>query len=265
MIRGLAIAARALASRGELAAAATTRARLSFASTCGAMAGCSRPPWEGRAAPERAYLDDYVYLADGILELQQVRFRADELAVPLQPLLEVVLAHFADPNVGGFFFTSDDHEKLMHRPKSFGDESTPAGNGVAAYVLQRFGHLLGEPRYLAAAEGTLRAGWGDLSKYPQAHATLLTALEELLHPPQIVIIRGPAAAMTQWQEELARIYAPRRLVLGVPQDAPDLPAALADKAAGSSVLAYLCTGSVCSAPIESLSELSAQLRAGDSA
>ena len=259
MIRGLAIAARAL-GRAELAAAAT-RALDFIREHLWREGRLLATSMEGRAHLN-AYLDDYVYLADGILELQQVRFRADELQFA-QQLLEVVLAHFSDSNSGGFFFTSDDHEKLMHRPKSFGDESTPAGNGVAAYVLQRFGHLLGEPRYLAAAEGTLRAAWGDLSKYPQSHATLLTALEELLHPPQIVIIRGNEAAMTQWQEELARIYAPRRIVLAVPEGVCDLPAALADKAAAKTLVAYLCTGSVCSAPLDSLSALIAELRAGE--
>src|SRR5262249_36137579 len=118
-----------------------------------------------------AYLDDYVYLADAVLELQQVRFRGAELAFA-RDLLDGVLQHFADPE-GGFFFTSDDHETLIHRSKSFSDDATPAGNGIAAFVLQRMGHLLGDTRYLAAAEKTLRAAWLVLEKYPQAHTTLL--------------------------------------------------------------------------------------------
>ena len=127
-------------------------------------------------------------------------------------------------------------------------------------MLQRYGHLLGEPRYLAAAEGTLRAAWGELTRYPQSQGTLLTALEELLQPPQIVIIRGEGAAIAAWQQELARLYAPRRIVLAVAAGIAGLPAALADKAAGSGVVAYLCQGNVCSAPIDSLGALITQLR-----
>jgi uncharacterized protein YyaL (SSP411 family) len=256
MIRGLAIAARALA-RPQLAAAAT--AALDFIRARLWVKGRLLATAMGERAQLNAYLDDYVYLADAILELQQVRFRADELRFG-QQLLEVVLQHFADPASGGFFFTSDDHEKLIHRSKSFSDDATPSGNGVAACVLQRYGHLLGEPRYLAAAEGTLRAGWGDLVRYPQSQGTLLTGLEELLQPPQIVIIRGEAAAIAAWQQELARVYAPRRIVIAIAAGIADLPAALADKAAGAGVVAYLCQGSVCSAPLESLSALIAQLR-----
>ena len=259
MIRGMAVAARTLA-RADLADAASRA--LDFIRRVLWREGRLLATYMDGRAHLNAYLDDYVYLVDAILELQQVRVRADELRFA-QELVEVVLQRFGDAG-GGFFFTSDDHEKLIHRSKTFSDDATPSGNGVAAYVLQRLGHLLGEPRYLAAAEGTLRAAWPDLARYPQSHATLLCALEELLHPPQIVIIRGAAGPISEWQAALAQLYAPRRLVLAIPAGAADLPAALSDKAAGTSTSAYLCRGSVCSAPLTSLDALRAELRAGES-
>jgi uncharacterized protein YyaL (SSP411 family) len=171
-----------------------------------------------------------------------------------------VLQHFPDGEAGGFYFTSDDHEALIHRSKSFSDDATPAGNGIAARVLLRMGHLLGEPRYLTAAEHTLWAAWPALAQHPQAHIGLLTALEELLHPPEIVILRGAAPAIEGWRRELARTFAPRRLVLAITADAPDLPAALADKAPRGNAVAYVCQGSSCSAPLDSLEALIGQLR-----
>ena len=251
MIRGLAIAARVL--RQDALADAAGRAldflRAKLWRDGRLLATCK----DGRAHLN-AYLDDYVYLVDAVLELQQVRFRADELEFARQ-LIEVVLGHFADPAAGGFFFTSDDHEQLIHRPKSFGDDATPSGNGIAALVLQRLGYLLGEPRYLAAAEGTLRAAWPALEKHPLSHATLVNALEELLQPPEIVILRGAPAAIEGWQRELAQIFAPRRLVLAIPAEASGLPPALAEKAPRGAAVAYICRGSVCSAPVESLEAL----------
>ena len=255
MIRGMAIAARAL-NRPDFAASATRAldfVRQSLWREGRLLATCK----DGRAHLN-AYLDDYVYLADAVLELQQVRFKSDELAFARE-LLEGVLRHFAAPD-GGFFFTSDDHETLIHRSKSFSDDATPAGNGIAAFVLQRMGHLLGESRYLLAAESTLRAAWPVLEKYPHGHMSLLMALEELLNPPEIVILRGEAAGIGVWQADLAKLYAPRRMVLAVPADATDLPPALGNKPARGKALAYVCRGSVCSAPLESFSELAAHLR-----
>jgi uncharacterized protein len=255
MIRGMAIAARAL-GREELAASATRALdfiRRELWRDGRLLATCM----DGRAHLN-AYLDDYVCLADAVLELQQVRFRSDELAFARE-LLEFVLRHFTDAAVGGFYFTSDDHEALIQRPKSFSDDATPAGNGVAALVLLRMGHLLGEPRYLAAAEATLRAAWPALVQHPQAHVSLLAALEELLSPTEVVIIRGTPQDIGSWSRELAPVFAPRRLVIAIPADTTALPPALADKAPRAVTAAYVCRGSVCSEPLESLEALRGQL------
>src|SRR6185503_3137492 len=116
------------------------------------------------------YLDDYAFLAHGLLELLQCRWRSSDLTFACE-LVDVLLAHFADP-LGGFFFTADDHEKLIHKPKPFADEAVPAGNGIAALALIALGHLLGEQRYLDAAERTVRAAAHTIESYPDAHATL---------------------------------------------------------------------------------------------
>ncbi len=120
-IRGMAIAARAL-GREDLAASAGCA--LEFLRATLWRDGRLLATYMDGRAHLNAYLDDYVYLADAILELQQVRFRADELLFA-QQLMEAVLAHFADPQAGGFYFTSDDHEALIHRSKAFGDDATP--------------------------------------------------------------------------------------------------------------------------------------------
>jgi uncharacterized protein YyaL (SSP411 family) len=261
MIRGMAIASRAL-GRDDLAESAT--AALRFVHSKLWSNGKLLATYKDGLAHLNAYLDDYVFLVDAILELQQARFNSAELKFAGE-LLEVLLAHFADADAGGFFFTSDDHETLIYRSKSFTDDATPAGNGVAALVLQRMGHLLAEPRYLQAAERTLRAGWLGIEKYPHAHTTLLNALDELLNPPETIILRGDESQITTWAKELHKLYAPRRLVLAVPADAQGLPPALAEKtfpAESRGAIAYVCQGSTCSAPIDSLSGLVSRLRAG---
>jgi uncharacterized protein YyaL (SSP411 family) len=251
MIRGMAMTARTL-EREDFAASATRA--LDFIRATLWREGRLLATYKDGRAHLNAYLDDHAYLIDAILELQQVRFRADELAFARE-LLEVMLTRFEDRKDGGFFFTSDDHESLIHRTKSFGDDAIPAGNGVAAFVLQRMGHLLGETRYLEAAERTLRAGWQAIEKYPHAHTTLLGALEEVLVPPQIVLLRGESGQITEWRRALSRLYAPHRLTLAIPADATELPPALADKIPRGAAVAYVCRASTCSAPIGNLSEL----------
>jgi uncharacterized protein YyaL (SSP411 family) len=209
---------------------------------------------EGRARFP-AYLDDYAFLLDATLEALQTQWRSQDLQFAIA-LADALLAHFEDA-AGGFFFTADDHEQLIHRYKTFTDEAIPAGNAIAAQALARLGYLLGEMRYLDAAERTLRAAWAALDQHPQAHTAMLVALEEYLDPPEIVIVRGRGSELAQWQNALDQIYAPKRLVFAIPAGAPDLPNSIATKPAEIEPVAYVCRGATCSQPIRSLAALAA--------
>ena len=205
-----------------------------------------------------AYLDDYAFLADALLELLQTRWRSSDLDFARQ-LAEVLLDQFEDKADGGFFFTAKDHEQLIHRSKSFADESVPSGNGVAASMLIRLGFLLGETRYLDAAERTLRAAWTGIKDYPQAHMSLVNALGDFLSALQILVVRGEASSATHWASVLGKLYAPTRMIYAIPNDA-QLPPALAAKRPGEATVAYLCSGMTCSAPLENLEEVTRALK-----
>ncbi|MDP2171566.1 MAG: thioredoxin domain-containing protein [Rhodocyclaceae bacterium] len=200
-----------------------------------------------------AYLDDYAYLIAALLELLQAEFNAADLDFACQ-LADALLEHFEDRAAGGFYFTAHDHETLIHRPKSCQDSAMPAGNGVAALALQRLGHLLGETRYLAAARRTLEAFWPQLERQAASCATLLQALEEFITPPTIVILRGPARALPEWQHQLA--CRKSAIALALPNGLTGLPPALA-RPETPHVNAWVCQGVSCSAPLSDKDELAA--------
>jgi uncharacterized protein YyaL (SSP411 family) len=205
---------------------------------------------DGRAHLD-AYLDDHAFLLAALLELMQAEFRNEDLAFAVE-LADTLLAKFEDHDHGGFFFTAHDHEALIHRPKTGHDNATPAGNGIAAIALQRLGHLLGETRYLLAAEKTLLLFWSQLRHSPAGFGSLLQALEEALTPPDVIILRGPAEAMREWRRALGAD--PRRLVLCLPNGLRDLPAMLA-KPESDHVNAWVCRGVTCLEPTGNLSSL----------
>jgi len=195
-----------------------------------------------------AYLDDYVFMIDAILALLQTRWRNDDLDFARE-LAEVVLAQFEDHASGGFFFTANDHESLIHRPKPMMDEALPAGNGIAVRVLGRLGHLLGDTRYLQAAERTLRAGWTIVNRFPHAHATLLEGIQEYLLPLETIVLRGSGQSLDKWRERCQQDYAPRRLAFAIPDSINTLPMALQERVPRGEVVAYRCEGHRCHEPI----------------
>jgi uncharacterized protein YyaL (SSP411 family) len=95
--------------------------------------------------------------------------------------------------------------------------------------------------------------------------SLLEALAEYLGPPEMVIVREQPGENGAWQRELGRLYAPNRLVFSIPANVEGLDAAIADKKAGMATRAYLCRGSTCSAPVETLADLVRTLKARVSA
>jgi uncharacterized protein YyaL (SSP411 family) len=254
MIQGMARAARVFARADWLASA---HRALGFVRRTLWREGRLLATYKDGKAHLNAYLDDHAFLLFALLELLQAQFRREDLAFAVA-LANALLERFEDRAAGGFFFTSHDHEALILRPKPAHDHATPSGNGVAAFALQRLGHLVGEPRYLEAAERTLHLFFPQLEAQPVGASTLLTALAEHLDPPTVVVLRGSAGAAAPWVRELAGRYAPARLDVLVPAGAGDLPGAL-DKPERSGVNAWVCRGVSCLPPIDDLAGLAEAL------
>ncbi|HEU4709836.1 MAG TPA: thioredoxin domain-containing protein, partial [Methylophilaceae bacterium] len=196
-----------------------------------------------------AYLDDYAFLLDALLELMQVGYRPADMQFAVQ-LADILLQEFAAPD-GGFYFTGRHHEALIHRIKQGYDNATPNGNGIAAAALQRLGHVLGETRYLEAAEGTLKAFDVVMQRNPAACPSLLMALEEWREPSVLVILRGPESQLAEWKLELNRKYLPNVIGLALSSALTDLPAAL-HRNSPDVVNAWVCRGVQCLPPVDRL-------------
>jgi hypothetical protein len=200
-----------------------------------------------------AYLDDYAFLLAAAIELLQAQYRAETLEFAAR-LADAMIEHFEDKGQGGFFFTSHDHENLIHRSKLGHDGATPSGNGVAAFALQRLSCLTGEMRYAQAAERTLEFFYPAMAGQPGAHASLLMALEESLLPTRTVILRGAQPELGRWRRALAGQYLPTTMVVAIAPEAPSLPPVLA-KPVTDGVSAWICEGATCLAPIPDLGSL----------
>jgi len=206
-----------------------------------------------------AYLDDYAFMLDALLELLSAQWQSKYLNFAIE-LAENLLTHFEDKESGGFYFTAHDHEQLIQRPKPMSDEAIPAGNAVAAFALARLGHLLSEQRYLNASEQTITNSWNTLNQTPYAHAAMLDALEEKLYPPQIIIIRGTDNEKIKWIESLNTTFNARSMYFYIDNHEDHLNAVIAEKApATDKNMAYLCSSRQCLPPSDSLELLIEQL------
>ncbi len=201
-----------------------------------------------------AYLDDYAFLLAALIEMLQARFARAELEFG-EELAEVLLDQFEDREAGGFFFTARDHERLIHRPKPGHDNATPSGNAVAAWALGRLAALTGEDRYARAAERTLELYFPMMRDHPAGFGAMALALDEMIVPPALLVLRGEPDALADWSAQLARDFLPDAQLVAIPNGVSGLPPVLDKPARPEPVNAWLCRGVTCLAPITDLASL----------
>jgi len=195
------------------------------------------------------FLEDYADLAQAALAVAGVTDggHAVELA---RRLADAMLSRFATEG-GGLAMTPADGESLLYRPRRYADDSVPSGAGVAAQVLVTLGHLLAEPGYLDAADAVLHAAWPDMQRAPEAHASFLRALQALVEPPPLVVLRG-GETIKGWAFEIARTSTDANIIrLGDNVESEELQR----YAAKGDAVAYVCRGTTCSAPMDGMKEL----------
>jgi len=125
------------------------------------------------------YLDDYVFLSDGLLELYETTGNEEWLGAARE-LMDTALELFWDESEGGFFFTTADSESLFVRPKEAFDAALPSGNGMASQVLLRLAEITGEAGYAERAGQTLRAFTPWMQRAPSGTASLILAASRYL-------------------------------------------------------------------------------------
>ena len=205
-------------------------------------------------ARHNAYLDDYAFLIAALLDLYEATGNSDWLreAVELEQVLE---EHYQDEQNGGFFMTSDDHEKLLAREKPSYDGAEPSGNSVAVMNLVRLHEFTTEDRYRKTAAQALRAFDPILKKSPAALSEMLLALDFHLDTPKEVIIVTPESRgqAEPFLVQLRQTFLPNRILAVVSEPelsghAKLLPLIEGKRAIKGKPTAYVCEKRVCELP-----------------
>ncbi|HXU21126.1 MAG TPA: thioredoxin domain-containing protein [Verrucomicrobiae bacterium] len=214
-------------------------------------------------------LDDQVLAVAALLDayeltLEPSYFHAAESAMHL------ALERYGDPEGGGFFDRAKDGAPmggLEVRRKPLQDSPTPAGNSVAAIVLERLYGFTGETLYHQWSAKTLEAFIGLIPRYGLFAGTYaLAALLHARHPLQVVVT-GAAGDPTAGQLENAarEVYRFGKAVLRVTPErlaSSNLPSALRETLPHLDATvpqALVCVEAVCYPPLSDHEKLTALL------
>ncbi len=167
-----------------------------------------------------AYVDDYAYTAEAFLALFEATGRARWVGRASQ-LAETIITHFEDPEVGGFFYTSDDAEALITRTKDWHDGSLVSGNASATMALLKLSRLTGVDAYRDAAVRALQLAGPILQSQAAACGALLSSLDRLLHDHEQWVLAVPdRETMAAWRTRFLSRYRPHATLSWVIGQAP---------------------------------------------
>ncbi len=205
------------------------------------------------------YLDDYAFLAAGLLDLFEATVNRAHLDRALE-LAEIMLHEFWDEAGGGIFYTGRSHERLIAQSKPIFDGSIPSGNAVATQVLLRLYHYTGKEDYLKRAERILRAYYNAMENQPFGFAHMLAALDFYLQKPKEVVLVGDKKEPKTLEllTKIHSLYVPNMtLQLASPDDSLEKvsPLLAGKKQFEGKTTVYVCHNFTCSRPVVEWDEL----------
>jgi uncharacterized protein YyaL (SSP411 family) len=208
--------------------------------------------WKDGQGKLNAYLEDHVFLLEAFVALYEATFDPRWFA-EARTLADAILGRFADPEHGGFFATSSDHEELIVRRKDIEDHPIPSGSSSAAVGLLRFGALAGDERYAAAAESHLRLVAPLTGRHPQAFAYASIALDLAVRPGREVALAGDEAGVAALAAVVREALRPGVVLAGPPGEG--VPLMEGRTAVDDVAAAYVCEHFACRLPVTQAGEL----------
>jgi hypothetical protein len=206
------------------------------------------------------YLDDYSYFVNALLDVFEIEPEPKYLKLALK-LGHHLVNHFWDSENNSFFMTSDDHEKLIIRPKSNYDLSLPSGNSVSAFVMLRLYHMSQEQKFLEITIKILESQAQMAAENPFGFGYLLNTLSIYLEKPlEITIINIENSELCK---SLLTNYLPNSFMVTI-QNSTQLEnlseySFFAGKIFEDKTSVFVCKDFSCSLPLHTLDEINSHL------
>lgn len=198
-----------------------------------------------------AYLEDYAYLAEGLIDLYEAGAAESYLHAAAR-LAEFLITDFMDQAQGGFYTTAMHHESLILRHRDGTDGAVPSPNAVAASALARLSFHFDRNDWRNASISALRAYGRHISRYPRAFAKSLAVVDFLTEGPvELAIVANESLdGLRSLRAAVAQCYLPNRVVAtGLPGQPSTLPLLKNRSAISNAATLYVCRNYSCHRPI----------------
>ncbi len=212
-----------------------------------------------------AFLDDYVFMIWGLIELYETTFEPNYLEKALK-LNDTLLKHFWDEKTGGFFLIADDAEDLLVRKKEAYDGAIPSGNSVAMMNLLRLGRITAITDLESKAAKIGKAFSSDVLGTPAGFTSMISAVDFAVGPAfEIVVVGNPKSPDTHSMiQAISHQFIPNKVLLVIPEGHEKQITRLAPftrdyKSIDGKATAFVCSNHQCQVPTTDTKKMLKQL------
>ena len=212
------------------------------------------------------FLEDYSFVADGLLALYEATFERRWLDAAVE-LANQMVELFWDEGAEAFYDTGRDHEELVIRPRDVFDNAQPCGGSVASDLLLRLSVATGNEDYAAKSIAPLRTLAELMGRAPAGTGRWLAALDFYLSTPKEVAVIGPTGdpATADLLRTVNGRYLANRVLVGANDEgtasASGLPLLEGRGMVDGKPTAYVCEDYACQLPVTDAEALAWQLNA----
>ncbi len=201
----------------------------------------------GRAQYD-AFLDDYAYLIEALLEVAEITFETSHI-LQAGRYIDFVFENFLDPTDKMFYFTSAKQKDVLMRRKDLFDSATPSGNSTMVRNLQRAGILLGREDWLRHASDMLISLRDSLERYPSSFSQWAgSVMGEVFGYAEIAVT---GENLEKLAKEINKEFLPQKVLMASEVASADFPL-LVGKSQGDDTLVYLCQNYACQQPVSTI-------------
>jgi uncharacterized protein YyaL (SSP411 family) len=210
-------------------------------------------------AKYQAYLDDYAFLIQGLMDAYEALFNVEYLEWAFE-LTEFTNSKFWDDKRYGYFYTSSDQKELIERLKDEHDASLPSASAIMMMNLLRFYSINESADFLDTAETLLKKYGNRMIGNPYGYASYLLGLDFYAQKPkEIVLVLPSDAAAEAYYDTVFGSYLPNKVVIRL-EDGKETGALSASllqgkKPVDGKITAYVCHNFACSPPVFTTDEL----------
>jgi uncharacterized protein len=212
---------------------------------------------EGRAKYP-AFLDDYAYLIQACIHLQEISSGQDYL-LKARALTEYVIDNFSEADTGWFFFTGASQADILVRKKEVHDGATPSGNSIMANNLVYLGIIFDIPAWQQQAISITNGLLPAIIKHPNSFAVWASLVLAQVAGINEIVVAGNN--YQQQRDELLQHYLPGSVLQCTGAENPDFPL-LKGKFEEVATALYLCRNYSCAAPLADAAALIRGVKAG---